>query len=1436
MTNSRSGRFSLRQDVPGPSGFLAALLIFIPIAVITATLGASPFPSAPGTGWTKLVGTMLRGSSENATPCPPDNFDGYDPVPGGYASRCQYVIESWNSAIPDPARNRLVIWGGGHDDYAGNEIYSLEFNDTPPQLIRLDPPSPPNTQGGVCVETLSDNRPNSRHTYDSLIYFPAQDEMFAFGGSLNDCGNPGNGTWILKLPSVVASCAPNCVSQWTKISPSTVPDSEVGVTSGYDPNTGLGWVATQDELFSYDPVANQFTFRANISVGYHGTGIVDPDDEYYIHVDNNTGIHYWSIASGSAFKEIAPSSTGCSGLLNNTGYNGNSGYVGLAWDPIGHAVIGYPNGGNVIYVLTPKTWTCTTETYGTTQGTDYPQNDASTSGSGTFKHFNYISSLDEFVLINDPFNDAWILRRRAPQTNQASAITSAASITFTLSQPGSFTVTTTGSPTPSLTESGSLPTGVTFTDNMNGTATLAGTPGSFGTFSITITAHNGVGTDATQSFTLTVGQAPSMTSANGAIFLVGQTNSFTMTATGFPSAMQFTESGGLPSGITFNNGVLSGVPLPGTAGLYPLTLTASNGILPNSSQAFNLSVAAPPAITSGNAATFTVGFLGSFTLTAAGFPIPAFSESGALPSGVTFLDNGNGTAILSGTPASGTAGSYTFGITAANGVVPNSSQSFSLTVNQAPAITTGNNSTFTVGATQAFTIIATGSPIPALAESGNLPSGVTFTDNGNGTATLGGIPAAGTSGTYPLAITAANGMIPNAAQNFTLTVVPSVAITSGNVTTFTVGQAGTFTVTTAGSPTPSLSETGALPGGVTFVDNGNGTATLAGTPASSTAGSYPLSITATNGVPPDAVQSFTLTVNQGPAITSTNVATFPVGQSSSFTVTTTGSPTPALSEMGPLATGVTFVDNGNGTATLSGVPAAGSATSYNFNITAVNGVLPNATQSFTLTITQGPIITSASSTSFTVGQAAAFTVTATGSPTPSLSESGPLPGGVTFTDNGNGTGSLAGTATSTGTFNIEFTAHNGAGPDATQNFALTINQASQAPAITSASSTTFTLGQLGSFTVTATGSPTPSLTESGSVPSGVTFHDNGNGTASLAGTPAAVGTFNLSFKAHNGAGADANQSFLLTVNQAPSITSATGTTFTVGVAGSFSVTASGFPKPTLSESGALPTGVTFAPSTGALAGTPASGTNGTYNLTFTAANGVSPNAVQNFTLTVNPAASPTLTFSPPTLNFGTVYAGATAKTSLTVTNSGKSTVTFNSFTVGSISGDDSTGFSPTRVCGQTLAAGRACTITMSFTADSNTTPTHAANLLLTDSAAGSPQTVPMTATVINPAAAASPSSLNFGTQKTNTTSAPKTVTVTNTGTTTLVISSLSITGNFQIAATGTCAGGTNLAPSGTCTLNVTFKPTSRSSKTGNLKITSNAQHSPLTVALSGAGN
>lgn len=793
------------------------------------------------------------------------------------------------------------------------------------------------------------------------------------------------------------------------------------------------------------------------------------------------------------------------------------------------------------------------------------------------------------------------------KVNQPPAITSGNSAAFTVGTAGSFTVTATGFPAPTFSETGALPGGVTLNST---TGALSGTPaaGTGGTYPIVITAQNGVTPNATQNFTLTINQAPAITSQNAKTFVLGAASTFTVTATGFP-APTLGESGALPTGVTFNaaTGVLAGTPAVGTQGNYSVSFTAQNGIGANANQTFTLTVGLAPAITSGAATTFTVGTSGTFAVTATGFPAPTFSETGALPGGVSLNST---TGALSGTPAAATGGSYPITITAQNGIGSNATQGFTLTVDQAPAITSGNSTTFTVGASGTFTAKATGFPSPTFSETGALPGGVSLNST---TGVLSGTPAGGSQGSYPIVITAQNGVGANATQSFTLIAGLAPAFTSSNSTTFTVGSVGAFSVTATGFPAPTFSETGALPGGVSLNST---TGALGGTPNANTGGTYPITITAQNGIGSNAIQSFTLTVDQAPAITSSNNTTFAVGSNSTFTVIATGFPAPTISETGSLPSGLTF-NPANGT--LSGTPASGTQTSspYSISFTAQNGVGSNAVQTFTLNVnlTAPPAFTSSNSTTFTTGTPGTFTVTASGAPAPTFSETGALPSGVILSS----AGVLSGTpAAGTGkSYPITITAQNGIAPNATQSFTLTVDQA---PAITSGISATFTVGINGSFAVSATGFPSPTYSETGALPTGVSLNSS---TGVLSGTPGSgtQGSYPITITAQNGVSPNATQSFTLTVNTAPSFSSSSSTTFTVGTFGTFTVTSAGSPAPTVGESGTLPNGVSFNSSTGVLSGTPATGAGGVYSITFTANNGVNPNATQSFSLTVDEAPS-----------------------------------------------------------------------------------------------------------------------------------------------------------------------------------------------------------------------
>ena len=314
---------------------------------------------------------------------------------------------------------------------------------------------------------------------------------------------------------------------------------------------------------------------------------------------------------------------------------------------------------------------------------------------------------------------------------------------------------------------------------------------------------------------------------------------------------------------------------------------------------------------------------------------------------MAFTDNGDGTASLAGTPAVGTAGTYPITITASNGIGSPAVQSFTLTVSSAasaPTIISSSSDTETFGVPFSYTVETTGYPIPKLTKTGSLPAGVTFTDNGDGTATIAGTPSKSASGVYTLTLGAKNSA-GTASQTFTLTITKAPVIQKIPNTTAIVGSPLTLTITAKGDTTPALTESGALPSGLTFTDNGNGTATITGTPATGSGGSYSISVTATNQLG-TATQAFTLKVKEKPAITSLDSAAAMAGSAFSFQVSATGYPAPKITESGQLPKGVTF---SSATGTFSGTPKAGTEGSYAITITAKSSS-GTATQNFTLTV------------------------------------------------------------------------------------------------------------------------------------------------------------------------------------------------------------------------------------------------------------------------------------------------------------------------------------------------------------------------------------------------------------------------------------------------------------------------------------------------------
>jgi uncharacterized repeat protein (TIGR02543 family) len=223
-------------------------------------------------------------------------------------------------------------------------------------------------------------------------------------------------------------------------------------------------------------------------------------------------------------------------------------------------------------------------------------------------------------------------------------------------------------------------------------------------------------------------------------------------------------------------------------------------------------------------------------------------------------------------------------------------------------------------------------------------------------------------------------------------------------------------------------------------------------------------------------------------------------------------------------------------------------------------------------------------------------------------------------------------------------------------------------------------------------------------------------------------------------------------------------------------------------------------------------------------------------VTANFSAVSTLTVAPSTIDFGTLYLGSIAIKNVTLTNTGTTPITITDPLLSIVKGGSSSEFVQLNLCPKSLAAGSHCTITIAFVAGPFYTP-QTATLSIADNAPGNPQTVMLTATVIEPLASFSPSNLSFGTQAVAS-STSKTVTLQNVGATPLSLTGMAITGTNASAFTLTPASncGSSLAAGSSCTISVTFKPAAKSSYSAALNVTDNAQSGTQVVTLSGTGH
>jgi len=640
---------------------------------------------------------------------------------------------------------------------------------------------------------------------------------------------------------------------------------------------------------------------------------------------------------------------------------------------------------------------------------------------------------------------------------------------------------------------------------------------------------------------------PAFTSGSDAAFVAGTVGTFDVLASGYPTpAIALAPGDALPDGLTLTDrgdghATITGTASAADAGMHTVTLVASTSA-PSASaqQRLTITIATAPTITSADVASFTAGTSGTFDITASGSPAATITRTGSLPAGLHAPETGVGTIEISGTPAAGTGGVYPLQLTASNGTEPDASQTLTLTVNEAPTISSAAAATFTVGQKgSTFTFTASGGyPATARIDSvdGILPSGLSLATSGNDIV-LSGTAASGSQGVYPLTVKATND-VASSSQTFTLTVdAAPVVTTQPRPVTTTAGSDVSFSAAADGFPSPTVQWQVSTDGGTHFSDVPQATAdTLELTATQSLDGNRYRAVFH-NAAGDTTTDVAVLTVGTAPAFTSAGSATFTVGGGTqNAVVTTTGIPAASITATS-LPSWVSLTAGAGGSATLTAEPAAGQGGVYGFTLRASNGFGTDATQSFTLTVNEAPAFTSATAAGMTVGASTPFTIT-TAHAYPALTGitlDGALPDGITFVNDQDGTAQLVGTPASGsgGVYPLTLTTVGGT-TDVVQHLTLTVDAA---PVITSGTTANFIRGVDGSFTiVTAPSYPMPSLAIGGTLPAGLTFTDNGDGTATISGsTVVEPTTVSVSVTATNGVAPDAVQTLEVAIVPAAAV-------------------------------------------------------------------------------------------------------------------------------------------------------------------------------------------------------------------------------------------------------------------------------------------------------------
>jgi hypothetical protein len=314
----------------------------------------------PANSWLAAPNTKLEDVAADTTEFPGIEGNGF-----------YTIVDAWNGAVLDTQRTRLVIWGGGHNDYYGNEMYVFDIAGLTWSRI-----TDPTVDWSNCSDPNSDGTPNSRHTYNGLAYIAHADRMFASGGALNcmagGCG--ANLTWAFDFTA----------NEWNDRQPTGTHTTGCENNAAYDPASKRVYFGDAYGLHAYSYDDNAWT-KLNDDNIYGMTSTIDTQRGLLVMAGNDE-VWAYDIGAQDFTKQVWVTTGGDAFLADAS--------PGFAYDPTTDRLVGWD--GGPVYVLDPESKAFTTyDPPGAPERTE----------QGIFGRWRYVPTVNAFILVTGTDTD-----------------------------------------------------------------------------------------------------------------------------------------------------------------------------------------------------------------------------------------------------------------------------------------------------------------------------------------------------------------------------------------------------------------------------------------------------------------------------------------------------------------------------------------------------------------------------------------------------------------------------------------------------------------------------------------------------------------------------------------------------------------------------------------------------------------------------------------------------------------------------------------------------------------------------------------------------------------------------------------------------------------------------------------------------------------------